>query len=153
MRSERSCRSSWALPASRPDAVPSARIALTGLDHIQLAMPAGGEEDARRFYAEVLGLTEVPKPEPLAGRGGCWFVGSGLHLHLGVEEPFRPASKAHPGLVVADVAAARHALEDAGIAVREDDVDIGVDRFYANDPFGNRLEFISAADRGFTHPG
>ena len=125
-------------------------IEIEGVDHVQLAIPAGREDEARRFYGGVLGLTEVRKPEPLAARGGCWFVGAGIHLHLGVEEPFRPATKAHPGLLVTDLVAARAALQSAGVTVREDDVEIGVDRFYASDPFGNRLEFIAAADRGFT---
>lgn len=125
-------------------------LRLAGLDHVQLAMPAGGEDEARRFYGTVLRLAEVPKPEPLAARGGCWFAGPGIHVHLGVEEPFRPATKAHPGLLVEDLAGARAALQDAGVTIREDDVDIGVRRFYATDPFGNRLELIDARDAGFT---
>ncbi len=127
-----------------------ARIELIGLDHVQLAIPKGGEDEARGFYRDVLALTEVTKPGPLAARGGCWFTGAGVHLHLGVEEPFRPATKAHPGFVVGDLGAARRALVAAGVAVGEDDVEIGVGRFYASDPFGNRLEFIAAEDRGFT---
>ena len=125
-------------------------LRLAGLDHVQLAIPAGGEDEARRFYGTVLGLREVPKPGPLAARGGCWFAGPGIHVHLGVEEPFRAASKAHPGLLVDDLDAARRALHEAGAAIREDDVDIGVRRFYATDPFGNRLELIDARDAGFT---
>ncbi len=127
-----------------------APIELIGLDHVQLAIPKGGEDDARRFYGDVLGLTEIAKPEPLAARGGCWFTGAGVHLHLGVEEPFRPATKAHPGFLVRDLASTRGALAAAGVAIREDEVDIGVGRFYASDPFGNRLEFIAAEDRCFT---
>ncbi len=80
-------------------------IEVVGLDHVQLAMPPGQEDLARRFYAGVLGLTEVPKPAALAGRGGCWFVGPSIHLHLGVEAEFRPATKAHPALLVADISA------------------------------------------------
>ncbi len=128
-------------------------LRLAGLDHVQLAMPAGGEDEARRFYGTVLGLREVPKPEPLATRGGCWFAGPGIQVHLGVEEPFRPAAKAHPGLLVEDLDAARAALQAAGVGIREDDVDLGVRRFYATDPFGNRLELIDARDAGFTERG
>lgn len=128
-------------------------VRLAGLDHVQLAMPAGGEDEARRFYHEVLGLAELPKPRPLAARGGCWFAGGGVHLHLGVEEPFRPATKAHPGLLVDDLDDARRSLASAGIPIREDDVDIGVRRFYATDPFGNRLELIDARDAGFSERG
>ena len=125
-------------------------LRLAGLDHVQLAMPVGGEAEARRFYGTLLGLAETRKPAPLAERGGCWFAGPGIHLHLGVEEPFRPATKGHPGLLVDDLDAARAALEAAGIAIREDDVAIGVRRFYAADPFGNRLELIDVRDAGFT---
>jgi catechol 2,3-dioxygenase-like lactoylglutathione lyase family enzyme len=125
-------------------------VRLAGLDHVQLAIPAGGEDAARRFYGELLGLTEVPKPPALAARGGCWFTGPGLHLHLGVEDPFRPATKAHPGLLVEDLDAARAALETAGVPTRDDDAGLPVRRFYAEDPFGNRLELIDVQDRGFT---
>jgi catechol 2,3-dioxygenase-like lactoylglutathione lyase family enzyme len=124
---------------------------IVGLDHIQLAMPAGGEAEARRFYGGLLGLAELPKPEQLAGRGGCWFAGPGLQLHLGVEREFAPARKAHPALLVADLAAARQALEAAGIATQPDDTVPGVRRFYAADPFGNRIEFIQDGD-GFAQP-
>ena len=123
-----------------------------GIDHVQLAMPAGQEEAARSFYAGVLGLTEVPKPTALATRGGCWFAGPSIRLHLGVEANFRPAGKAHPGLLVADLEAARRRLTHAGFAVTGDD-SIGIDRFYVSDPFGNRLELIAARDRGFTTRG
>jgi catechol 2,3-dioxygenase-like lactoylglutathione lyase family enzyme len=108
---------------------------IRGLDHVQLAMPAGGEEEARRFYAGVLGMTEIEKPEPLRGRGGCWFRGGGAEIHLGVEEGFRPARKAHPALAVADYEAVRAELggePDAALP--------GVRRFYTEDPFGNRIE-------------
>ena len=124
---------------------------VTALDHVQLAMPTGGEAAARRFYADVLGLHEVPKPEGLAGRGGCWFASAdaSVAVHLGVEDRFRPALKAHPAFVVADLEGARARLADAGVDVVEDDsIDVG--RFYTADPFGNRIEFIAEADRGFT---
>ena len=83
---------------------------LTGLDHIQLALPAEGEAAARAFYGDLLGLTEVARPAPLAARGGCWFVGPGLQLHLGVETPFAPARKAHPAFLVTDLAALKARL-------------------------------------------
>lgn len=114
-------------------------------------MPAGGEHAARRFYAGVLGLAEVPKPPGLAGRGGCWFatLDGGVAVHLGVEDDFRPARKAHPAFVVAELDALRVRLAEAGIEIGEDD-SIDVDRFYTADPFGNRIEFVAEADRGFT---
>ncbi|MGH2383933.1 MAG: VOC family protein [Candidatus Limnocylindria bacterium] len=123
---------------------------LTGMDHVQLAMPPNGEPQARDFYGSLLGLQEVAKPEPLAGRGGCWFIGPKVHLHLGVADPFQPALKAHPAFRFRDLDALRERLSSSGIAVEEDDSMAGVHRFYAADPFGNRLEFIEDADGGFT---
>ena len=126
---------------------------LTGIDHVQLAIPAGGEEQARSFYGGLLGLSEVAKPTALAGRGGCWFAGPGVSIHLGVEDPFVPARKAHVALLVDDLVALRQALHGAGVEIRIDDADIGVRRFHAFDPFGNRLEFVDARDGGFTTRG
>lgn len=123
--------------------------AIRGLDHVQLAMPAGGEARARAFYGGLLGMRELPKPGPLAARGGCWFEAPGAQLHLGVEEPFAPARKAHPALLVADLDALVAALRAAGVSVRDDDADLGRRRAYAEDPFGNRLELIADGD-GFT---
>ena len=125
-------------------------VSFTGLDHVQIAIPRGGEPAARDFYVSVLGFVEVPKPEALAGRGGLWLVGPGLHLHLGVEDPFMPATKAHLALLVEELDATRAALEAAHVVVIDDDVDIGVERYYAHDPFGNRLEFVARRDGGFT---
>jgi len=119
-------------------------VLVTGLDHVQLAMPPRGEEEARAFYGGLLGLTEVEKPPALRVRGGCWFQAPGIQIHLGVQPDFEPARKAHPGLLVADLQAARAALEGAGIPVQEDDAEIGRPRFHASDPFGNRLEFMTA---------
>ena len=124
-----------------------------GFDHVQVTIPRGAEERARAFYGTLLGLKETAKPGPLADRGGLWFVGPGLDLHLGVEEPFTPATKAHLAILVRDLAKTRSALGDAGVVIVADDVDIGVARFYALDPFGNRLEFIAEGDRGFTARG
>ena len=128
---------------------------LTGIDHVLLSMPRGGEERARSFYGTVLGLREVPKPPPLDAHGGCWFVGDGnpsMAIHLGTEEPFTPARKAHVALLVDDVDGLRTAMRNQGVETRDDEAPIGVRRFYAFDPFGNRLELIDAADAGFTEP-
>ncbi|MHC4956655.1 MAG: VOC family protein [Planctomycetota bacterium] len=115
---------------------------IVGLDHVQLAMPAGKEDEARAFYAGVLGLAEVEKPEPLRSRGGCWFGGEGVALHLGVEAGFAPARKAHPAFVVADLDAAAARLSAAEAPVIPDSALPGVRRLYTADPFGNRIELI-----------
>lgn len=120
------------------------------LDHVQLAMPPGGESHAREFYGRLLGLREVEKPASLADRGGCWFAGPAVHVHLGVEDEFRPARKAHPALLVADVGAVAARLAAAGVQVVSDDANFGVTRCYVADPFGNRIELVAAADGGFT---
>ncbi len=124
---------------------------IIAIDHVQLAMPAGREAEARRFYSNGLGLREVPKPAGLAGRGGCWFASpdGSIAVHLGVEDDFRPARKAHPAFVVADLDGLRESLTGAGAEIAEDDA-IHVRRFYTADPFGNRIEFMAEADRGFT---
>ena len=115
-----------------------------GIHHVQLAMPAGAEDAARSFYSGILGLTEVAKPDHLRARGGCWFeIDQGIQLHLGVEMPFRPATKAHAALVVADLAPIRTALRAAGAPVIEDTQLAGFMRFYTADPFGNRLEIMA----------
>ena len=115
------------------------------LHHVQLAMPRGGEARARAFYADLLGLAEIPKPSNLVGRGGCWFRLGDRELHLGVEAEFRPATKAHPALLVTDLDAVRARLAAAGVPIREDEPLPGYRRCYADDPFGNRLEFLQAA--------
>ena len=115
---------------------------IVGLDHVQLAMPAGGEEQARAFYGDVLGLAELAKPPHLAARGGCWFSGPGVSIHLGVETPFRPAAKAHPAFLVSDLAAMRVHLRDHGVAFRESDPLDGYRRGDIADPFGNRIELM-----------
>jgi catechol 2,3-dioxygenase-like lactoylglutathione lyase family enzyme len=107
-------------------------------------MPPGGEEDARRFYGGILGLDEVPKPPALSGRGGCWFRGDGLELHLGVEEAFRAAEKAHPAFLVEGLDALRVVLDEEGVETLDDAPLEGFRRFHARDPFGNRLEFLEA---------
>jgi catechol 2,3-dioxygenase-like lactoylglutathione lyase family enzyme len=117
-------------------------MTITGIDHVQLAMPAGEENAARRFYRELLGMPEVAKPALLAARGGCWFEQGAVKIHLGVEADFRPARKAHPALVTDDLAALSQTLEAAGFPVTPDDTLDGVERCFVNDPFGNRIELI-----------
>ena len=117
---------------------------IVGIDHVQLAIPAGGEVAARAFYAEALGLAEVAKPAPLAARGGCWFQAGSVQLHLGVEAGFRPARKAHPALLVDDLTSLAAGLEARGIAVRWDTELPEVIRCNIDDPFGNRIELIQA---------
>lgn len=112
------------------------------LHHVQLAMPAGAEDRARAFYAGVLGLEEIAKPPVLAARGGAWFGAGGVELHLGVEDGFAPARKAHPGILVTDLDALVARLAAAGVDARPDGEFPGHRRVYADDPFGNRLEFL-----------
>jgi catechol 2,3-dioxygenase-like lactoylglutathione lyase family enzyme len=127
-------------------------IEIVGIDHVQLSMPPGGEEQARAFYGEVLGLREVEKPAELAGRGGCWFANDRVAIHLGAESGFRSLAKAHPALLVGDLAAARPALQVAGVPTEDDDSGLAIRRCYVRDPFGNRLELVDAADAGFSLP-
>ena len=116
------------------------------LDHVQLAMPPGREDEAEAFYSGVLGFERLPQaPSRWPARGGCWFVQGAVALHLGVEEDFRPARKAHPALAVKDLAALEAALRAAGVEVRPNDDRSPGTGSYADDPFGNRLEFM--ADR------
>ena len=110
-------------------------------------MPAGGEAEARRFFGDLLGLAELSKPAALRDRGGCWFALRDRQLHLGVEEPFRPAEKAHVALATGDLASLRGRLEAAGCVIRVDAPVDGRERFFTQDPFGNRLEFIAARVR------
>lgn len=117
-------------------------MVIRAIDHVQLAMPAGGEAAARAFYHGVLGLPEVPKPASLAARGGCWFEGAEVRLHLGVEADFRPAKKAHVALVVSRLAALLAACRAHGLSVAEAEPLDGCARAHVLDPFGNRLEFV-----------
>lgn len=113
------------------------------LHHVQLAMPKGGEDRARAFYRDLLGLHEVAKPPVLAARGGCWFRGGALELHLGVEDDFAPARKAHPALRCDDLDALLGRLESAGVDVRPETELPGFRRAYIDDPFGNRVELLA----------
>ena len=120
-------------------------MAAYGIDHVQLAMPAGGEQLARQFYGKLLGLTEIPKPPNLAALGGAWFQCGPLQLHLGVESEFRPAKKAHPALLVTELGDLLKSLTAAGFEVRYDTEPVqGFDRAFTSDPFGNRIELLSA---------
>ena len=114
------------------------------IDHIQLAMPAGEEAAARQFYAGLLGISEVPKPAKLAARGGVWFERGALRVHLGIEEDFVAAKKAHPAFLVSDLPSLVKQLQNAGLRIKDDDDLPGFYRVYVNDPFGNRLEFMEA---------
>lgn len=125
-------------------------IEIVGIDHVQLSMPKGGEPAARAFFGGVLGLREVVKPAQLAGRGGCWFAGSDVAIHLDVEADFSPPSKAHPALLIRNLEVARATLEAAGFPVMEDDSGLPVRRCYIHDPFGNRIELVDARDAGFS---
>jgi len=120
---------------------------IVGLDHFLIAAPAGCETQARRFFGGVLGLAEVEKPEPLRRRGGVWFSLGAQQLHVGVEEPFSPARKSHPALSVAagGIDALAERLAEAGAKVRWDDEVPGQKRFFSEDPWGNRIEFVAAA--------
>ena len=118
----------------------SARV--VALDHVQLAMPSGNEAEAEAFYCGVLGFAVVPKPEPLASRGGRWFACGDVQVHLGVEQDFRPARKAHPALRVDGFDELVGKLDDLGMSWRWDDDLPGARRLYVDDPFGNRIEVI-----------
>ena len=121
---------------------------ITGLDHVQVAAPPGCEADARRFYGELLGLPEVPKPEPMRAAGGVWFSLGAQQLHVGVAGEFTPALKGHPGLAVAgdpQLDALAERLRAGGAPVRWDDRLPGVRRFYTDDPWGNRLELLAGS--------
>ena len=118
---------------------------IVGYHHVQLAMPSGEEARAEAFYAGVLGMERVEKPPELAVRGGCWFRGDGVDLHLGVEEEFRPARKAHPALLVEGLDELQRSLEAGGVEIVKDAQLEGHRRFYVQDPFGNRLKFIGEA--------
>ena len=119
-------------------------MTLQAVDHIQVAIPRGGEGEARRFYGAFLGLAEQPKPDNLARRGGCWFENGAVKVHCGVEEPFRAARKAHVAFKVDDVVALAARARSEGFETADDEPLPGHDRVYIYDPFGNRLEFLRA---------
>lgn len=113
-----------------------------GIDHVQLAIPPGGEPLARNFYVDVLGLTEVAKPVAMAARGGAWFEAGATRIHVGVEADFRPAKKAHPALLIEGL---HEFVRSSGLAVRWSDEIPGTVRCHVDDPFGNRIELIDFA--------
>jgi catechol 2,3-dioxygenase-like lactoylglutathione lyase family enzyme len=117
------------------------------IDHIQIAAPQGCEWQARKFFGGLLGLEELAKPESLASRGGCWFRVGSRQLHIGVEENFQPARKAHPAFSVSNLDALFESLKAAGANPVWDEALDGVRRFFAQDPWGNRLEFAEPAIR------
>jgi catechol 2,3-dioxygenase-like lactoylglutathione lyase family enzyme len=119
-------------------------MAALAIDHVQIAMPVGGEAQARAFFGRLLGLEELPKPDDMAGRGGCWFAAGEHQIHLGVEVDFRPAKKAHIALRAAHLTELRARLEAAGYPTLDDVPVAGRHRFFSNDPFGNRIEFLEA---------
>ena len=115
---------------------------VTRIEHVQLAMPAGGEDLARNFYAGILGISESPKPAHLAKRGGCWFERGDLKIHLGVEADFKPARKAHVALLVTGLSLLQEKLKTSGCTLKEDEPLEGYHRVYVDDPFGNRIELM-----------
>jgi catechol 2,3-dioxygenase-like lactoylglutathione lyase family enzyme len=117
---------------------------IVGLDHVQLAMPRGQESQARAFYARLLGIAEIPKPPELAKRGGAWFENEPVKIHLGVEDDFRPARKAHPALLVTDLTQLTDLLRAEGFVVTDDTAIEGTARAFVSDPFGNRIELIQS---------
>ncbi|WP_090395951.1 VOC family protein [Natribacillus halophilus] len=117
-------------------------ILYKGIDHVQLAAPEGCEEKARGFFGDILGMSEIAKPENLARRGGVWFECGTQQLHIGIQKDFQPAKKAHPAFHVENLEHLRENLEHNNIEVKEDEPLKGAQRFYVNDPFGNRLEFL-----------
>ena len=121
---------------------------LAGIDHVQLAAPPGCEADARRFFGDALGLEEVEKPEPLRARGGVWFRCGGQQLHIGVEQEFSPARKAHPAFQVADYDALLERLGAAGIEATPDESIPGLRRCFVSDPWGNRIELLDGSQPG-----
>ena len=118
-------------------------MSVVGLDHVQLAMPEGREEDADSFYRDLLGFSVVPKPPLLAARGGRWYEAGSVHVHLGVDANFRAATKAHPALLVHDLDALAERLDVAGVTPRWEDDQPGLRHCYVDDPFGNRIELIA----------
>jgi len=113
------------------------------IDHVQLAMPPGKENAARAFYSGLLGMAEIPKPPELAKRGGCWFESGSVQIHLGVEQDFRPAKRAHPALKCRDHSGLISKLSEAAVEVKQSDDIPGIGRCHILDPFGNRIELVA----------
>lgn len=117
---------------------------IIGLDHVQVAAPRqeGVEDQARTFYTELLGMQEIEKPDALKPKGGVWFTTGAGDLHVGIEDQFNPARKAHPAFLVSDLSSLRATLEAANVPTADAEVIPNVNRFYVHDPFGNRIELI-----------
>lgn len=113
-----------------------------GIDHVQLAAPKGSEDHARGFYQHILGFQEVQKPALLQKNGGVWFQAGAIQIHIGIEEPFQPAKKAHPAIRVKNIRALKSYLTDRNVSLTTDHKLPGANRFYVDDPFGNRIEFL-----------
>jgi catechol 2,3-dioxygenase-like lactoylglutathione lyase family enzyme len=120
-------------------------VKVVGLDHVQLAMPAGRESEAEAFYTGFLGFVRVPKPEPMARRGGCWFASGPVALHVGVEDDFRPARKAHPALLIRGLAELARTGAERGFPLRPNPDQPSGAGYYVDDPFGNRIELVDVA--------
>jgi len=125
--------------------------AVIGIHHVQLAMPLGGEDAAKRFYSGMLGIPEVSKPLPQAKRGGVWFETDHVRVHLGIEQDFRPAKKAHPGLLVQNLKVLSQRLVQAEYEVTNGEPLEGYEHIYVNDPFGNRLELLQSINPADHH--
>ena len=115
---------------------------IQGLDHIQLAIPVGEESKARAFFGGILGMSEIPKPESLKGRGGCWFSCGAQELHIGIEADFKAAKKAHPAFLVRDLNTVQEQLENAGVQITIQPPLPNAKRIFLEDPFGNRIELL-----------
>ena len=118
------------------------KFKIEAIDHVLLAAPEGSEKEAARFYEGVLGFRQIEKPEALKGNGGAWFSAGNVQLHIGIEQPFIPARKAHPAFEVNELEQLKQHLQANGIELAEDDKLPGANRFYIHDPFGNRIEFL-----------
>jgi len=114
----------------------------SAIDHVQLAAPKGSEEAARKFFRDILGFEEIEKPKELQKRGGAWFAFGNVQIHIGIEEPFIPAKKAHPAFEIENINELKVHLIENGIDIVEDNNLPGANRFYVNDPFGNRMEVL-----------
>ena len=124
--------------------IPKMKPVFVAIDHVQLAMPPGKEEEARKFYSGVLGMDEIPKPAELAKRGGVWFASGEVQIHLGLEGDFHPAKKAHPALRCAEYEALVARLRERHVEIVEDNSISGVERCHIHDCFGNRIELIKS---------
>ncbi|KUP06924.1 glyoxalase [Bacillus coahuilensis m2-6] len=116
---------------------------IEGIDHIQITAPKGCEEEARAFYGGILKMVEIPKPSHLQLRGGCWFQCGNQEVHIGVEEPFKPTRKGHPGFIVKSIEEVKAHFDQKNVSFLEDEPIEGRERIFVLDPFGNRLEFLS----------